>query len=317
MNFADDRPPPVMHRRQWLRQAGFWSGAAALGGAAWWYGRQWWHGDDTDVIGRGRVNAGDFGVYPAPRDATFAYERNETPRVAAARYTNFYEFSRTKAVWRFVDDFEPAPWTLTIDGLCRQPLKLDLDALHRRYRDDLVERAYRHRCVERWAMCVPWTGVPLARVLKDVDPLASATHVRFIAFDRPQQAGHQRDRSFPWPYEEGLTIAEAKIDLVLLAAGMYGEPLLKQHGAPLRLVVPWKYGYKSIKSVTRIELVDREPATFWSTINPTAYPFESNVDPQGTVPWPQATERMLGSGETFPTQLYNGYEREVAHLYPT
>ena len=306
----------VMNRRQWLRRAGLWSGGVALAGGAWYLGQRWWQGDDRQVIENGAVEQPAVQhLHAAPRDDRFRYERDETPRVAAARYTNFYEFSRTKAVWRFVNEFEPHPWQLTIDGLCRVPLTLDLEQFAKQYRNALVERQYRHRCVERWAMCVPWIGVPLARVLQDADPLASATHVRFVSFDRPAQASHQRERNFPWPYAEGLTIAEARLDLVLLAVGMYGEPLLKQHGAPLRLVVPWKYGYKSIKSIERIELVSERPTTFWSTLNPTAYPFVSNVNPAETVPWSQASERMLGSGEHYPTQLYNGYAAEVAHLY--
>lgn len=314
---GQETPPAVaLNRRQWLRRAGWSAGLAAVGGGAWYMGQRWWQGDDAQVIASGESAAPALrAFYPAAREKQFVYEREETPRLAAARYTNFYEFSRTKAVWRFVQDFEPQPWSLTIDGLCRAPLKLDLEAFHRRYRDSLVERQYRHRCVERWAMCVPWTGVPLARVLKDVDPLGSATHIRFVTFQRPAEASHQRETSFPWPYTEGLTIAEAKIDLVMLAVGMYGAPLLKQHGAPIRLVVPWKYGYKSIKSIERIELVNKQPATFWNTLNPPAYSFMSNVDPAEMIPWSQQSERMLGTGEHFATQLFNGYAQQVAHLY--
>jgi sulfoxide reductase catalytic subunit YedY len=179
-----------------------------------------------------------------------------------------------------------------------------------------VERQYRHRCVERWAMAIPWTGVPLAALIKAADPLAQATHVRLMSFKRPEEAPHQGVSSeFPWPYTEGLTIAEAACELTLLAVGVYGRPLLKQHGAPLRLVVPWKYGYKSIKSVQRIEFVGKEPATFWSTLNPAAYPFESNVDPQVARPWDQSFETMLGTGERRGTEKFNGYGEWVAGLY--
>ena len=165
-------------------------------------------------------------------------------------------------------------------------------------------------------MAIPWTGIPLATMLKAADPLDEATHVRFVSFNRPAEAAHQAvSGEFPWPYTEGLTIAEAMNELALLGVGVYGRPLLKQHGAPLRLVVPWKYGYKSIKSVERIELVSREPATFWSTLNPAAYPFESNVDPDVPRPWNQSSERMLGSDERFPTMKYNGYGEWVAGLY--
>ena len=165
-------------------------------------------------------------------------------------------------------------------------------------------------------MAVPWTGIPLAAIVKAADPLAQATHVRFVSFERPSEAPHQAEgREFPWPYTEGLTIAEATNELALLAVGVYGRPLLKQHGAPLRLVVPWKYGYKSIKSVERIEFVGREPATFWSTLNPAAYPFESNVDPLVHRPRNQSHETMLGTGERRPTEKFNGYGAWVAGLY--
>ena len=203
-----------------------------------------------------------------------------------------------------------------MDGLCRHKLTLDIDELQRRFAGELVERQYRHRCVETWAMAVPWIGIPLATILKAADPLAKATHVRFVSFLRPDEAPRQRSSPRdPWPYEEGLTLPEARNELTLLATGMYGQPLLKQHGAPIRLVVPWKYGFKSIKSIERIELVDREPSTFWSTLNPAAYPFESNVEPDVARPWPQDSEWMLGTKERHDTQVYNGYGEWVAHLY--
>lgn len=307
-----------MPRRRWLRRAGVATGLSLLAGAGYWGWKQW-QGSDRAVL-RQSDSPSDVAReladhFPAPRDARFEYGRAETERAEAARYTNFYEFSRFKWCWRHVDAFQPLPWTLVVDGLCRQPLQLDLDDFHRRYADHLVERQYRHRCVERWAMAVPWTGIPLARLLRDADPLPQATHVRFVSFVRPEQAPQQLNDSFPWPYTEGLTIREAMVDLTMLATGMYGQPLLKQHGAPIRLVVPWKYGYKSIKSIERIELVDRQPATFWSTLNPAAYPFESNVDPEVTQPWPQTHETMLGTGQVVATQKFNGYGQQVASLY--
>lgn len=310
----------ALNRRRWLRRAGLaGAGLAALGGG--WGAWTWLHPADEDVLGRGAVGGtGKSGEPRRPafeRDERFTYEREETSRVVAARHTNFYEFSRLKSTWRFVERFRPLPWTLTIDGLCRRPLRLDYDEFLRRYADDLVERQYRHRCVERWAMAVPWYGVPLARILRDVDPQGAATHVRFVSFRRPEEAGLQKStvEKYPWPYCEGLTIGEAANELPLVAVGMYGQPLLKQHGAPLRLVVPWKYGYKSIKSIERIELINHEPATFWNALNPQAYPFESNVDPTVPRPWNQEKERMLGTDEEFATQPYNGYGEWVAKLY--
>jgi sulfoxide reductase catalytic subunit YedY len=306
------------NRRRWLQIVGLGGGSAILGGYFAW--RLLGGGEDAKVLAAGHwppESERKFAAYyPAVRDDRFTYGRAETQPAAAARYTNFYEFSRFKWCWKYVGDFQPDPWTISVSGLCRNPLQLDLEAFHRQFQSDLVERQYRHRCVERWAMAVPWTGIPLATLLKVADPLAEATHVRFISFSRPSEAPHQAvSGEFPWPYAEGLTLAEATNDLALLAVGVYGRPLLKQHGAPIRLVVPWKYGYKSIKSVERIELVSREPATLWSTLNPAAYPFESNVDPAVPRPWNQSEERMLGTDARLPTQKYNGYGEWVAPLY--
>jgi len=307
-------------RRTWLRTAGLvGAGLATAGGYLGW---RRYRGSDQEVIESGEVavpvqddatRLASF--FPMKLDERFQYERPETNRADAARYTNFYEFSSTKSSWRYVDDFQPYPWTLQVGGLCRNPFQLDLTDFHQQYAADLVERQYRHRCVETWAMAVPWTGVPLAKLITQANPLAEATHVKFVSFLRPDEASHQRNDSYPWPYVEGLTLPEAANELTLVASGIYGQPILKQHGAPLRLVVPWKYGFKSIKSVERIEFVKEEPATFWTTIAPDAYPFQSNVEPDVPVPWPQHTERMLGTGEIYPTQLYNGYGDYVAKLY--
>ena len=312
-----ETPESVFHgRRKWLLAAGL--GAAGIAaGAAWW---RWSQGADEQVLSAGRWNAAAeqrlAKYYPAAKSGDFTYGRAETPAVEAARYTNFYEFSRFKWCWKYVGQFQPDPWKLVVDGLCRSPLELDLDDLYRRFAQDFQERQYRHRCVEKWAMAVPWSGIPLATLLKAAAPLPQATHVRFVSFDRPSEAPHRASaHEFPWPYTEGLTLAEASSELTFLSLGVYGRPLLKQHGAPLRLVVPWKYGYKSAKSIARIELVGREPATFWNTLNPIAYPFESNVDPAVPRPWDQSQERMLGSGEIVPTQKYNGYGKWVAGLY--
>ena len=304
-----------LSRRKWLLAGGGVLAAAAGYGI---YGGL--QGKDEEVIAAGRWTAeaeAKFGAfYPARRDKQFEYGRPQTSEVAAARHTNFYEFSSLKWCWKYVGPFQPEPWTISITGLCRKPLKLNLDEFYRRFQGEMVERQYRHRCVEKWAMAVPWTGVPLAAILKAADPLAQATHVRFITFERPGEAPNQAAKDeYPWPYTEGLTIAEATNELPLLAVGVYGRPLLKQHGAPIRVVVPWKYGYKSAKSIVAIELVGSEPATFWNTLNPRAYPFESNVDPDVPRPWDQSFERMLGSGEQRPTLKYNGYEKYVAGLY--
>jgi sulfoxide reductase catalytic subunit YedY len=243
-------------------------------------------------------------------------DRPPTDEVETARYCNFYEFSFDKLVWRHVEGFQPVPWTLEVTGLVARPRSYDLDDLLRAF--SLEERVYRHRCVETWAMVVPWTGFPLAELLKKAEPLPEATHVRFVSFDRPDEAPQMRQRRNPWPYNEGLTLAEATNDLALIATGMYGHPLLKQNGAPVRLVVPWKYGFKSAKSIVRIELTSERPATFWNTLAPHEYGFEANVEPHVPHPrWSQQRERMLGTNEMRATRLYNGYGEWVAHLYRT
>lgn len=253
-------------------------------------------------------------LYPAQRNDAFEYGRPETIPRDAAEYANFYEFTSTKAVYRYVDKFEPTPWKFEIDGLCAKPRAFDLDNVYAEF--DLEERAYRHRCVETWAMCVPWTGFRLADLLKTVEPHPSAKYVEFKTFNRPEQASQMMDSTYPWPYSEGLTIDEAMNELAFIATGIYGEPLPKQHGAPIRLVVPWKYGFKSIKSIVRITLTDKQPPTFWNTLIPHEYAFEANVEPEVPHPrWSQATEWMLGSRDRYDTMKYNGYGDYVAQLY--
>jgi sulfoxide reductase catalytic subunit YedY len=304
-------PSAVLSRRRWLAWAGIGSVAAGGGLGLWWA----FEGSDEDVLASGQVWTPGQELYPAQTNSRFReVDRALTKEVDAARYCNFYEFSSTKSVWRQVQHFQPVPWTLEVGGLVSRPRTFGLDDLVRAF--PLEERIYRHRCVEAWAMAVPWTGFPLAALVRRVEPLGSARYVRFVSFDRPAEAGRQKDRDQPWPYTEGLTLAEATNELAFLATGMYGHPLLKQHGSPVRLVVPWKYGFKSAKSIVRIEFTAEQPATFWNTLVPREYDFTANVNPQVPHPrWSQATERMLGTGEVRPTQLYNGYAEWVAHLY--
>jgi sulfoxide reductase catalytic subunit YedY len=254
-------------------------------------------------------------LYPARVNPAFrSADRPLTAEVEAARYCNFYEFSSGKSVWRYVGPFRPQPWTVEVCGLVAKPKTYDIDDLIRAF--PLEQRVYRHRCVEAWAMVVPWTGFPLAALLAKAEPLPEARYVRFVSFHNPKVASNQGHSGLPWPYNEGLTLAEATNELAFLATGMYGHPLLKQHGAPVRLVVPWKYGYKSAKSIVRIELTERRPATFWNTLQPTEYDFEANVNPAIPHPrWSQASEKMLGTWERRPTVLYNGYGEQVAGLY--
>ncbi len=253
-------------------------------------------------------------LFPAQRSSGYEYGRPETAQVEAASYANFYEFTSRKSVYEYVDRFDPWPWTVEVSGLCHRPRTFDMSDIYREF--DSEERAYRHRCVETWAMCVPWTGFPLRRLLEAVEPRSSARFVQFETFNRPDQAPAMADLTYPWPYVEGLTLQEATHPLAFLATGIYGAPLPRQHGPPIRLVVPWKYGYKSIKSIVKIRLVAEQPATFWNTLIPQEYSFSANVDPQVPHPrWSQESEWMLGTRERYPTVKYNGYGDLVGHLY--
>ncbi len=239
-----------------------------------------------------------------------------TNETVAGRYNNFYEFSLSKDVYRYVERFVTAPWPIEISGLVEKPMTVDAKELVEMF--GLEERIYRLRCVEAWAMIVPWTGFQFSKLIAKVSPKPDAKFVRFETFNRPEQApGVAKAPDYPWPYFEGLRLDEALNPLTVAATGIYGKPLPRQHGAPLRIVVPWKYGYKSIKSIVKIEFIPKQPKTFWETLLPQEYPFESNVNPK--VPhsrWSQETERLIDSGDRVKTQLYNGYGKYVAQLYP-
>ena len=254
-------------------------------------------------------------IYPAKRNEIFQLDRPLTSEKVAASYNNFYEFSSVKEdVIVHAQDLIKRPWTVEVTGLVRNPKTFDVDDLLRSM--PIEERLYRHRCVEAWAMAVPWTGFPLKSLLKLVEPTSKATYIRMTTFYKPFTAQGQLAFWEPWPYMEGLTLAEAMNDLAFMVVGIYGHPLPKQHGAPIRLVVPWKYGFKSIKSVVKIELIDFRPATFWNTLQRLEYDFTANVNPRIPHPrWSQAKEKMIGTGEVRPTLPYNGYGKQVAHLY--
>ncbi len=252
--------------------------------------------------------------YPAARNPRFTLDRPVTPERIAASYNNFYEFSSGKKLWNHSARLKTHPWQVEIAGLVPRPQVIDADALIRQM--PLEERLYRFRCVEAWAMAVPWTGFPMRALIKMVEPLSAARYVRFTTFYRPEEASRQGYQNYPWPYTEGLTMAEAMNEMTLLVTGIYGHPVPKQHGAPLRLITPWKYGFKSIKSIVRIEFTAEQPATFWKTLAPHEYDFWANVNPSVPHPrWSQARERMIDTGEYRPTLLYNGYGEWVAPLY--
>jgi sulfoxide reductase catalytic subunit YedY len=260
-------------------------------------------------------NSAEKEIYPAKRNDRFVLDRPMTVEAVAGRYNNFYEFTQVKEdVVVHAQKLPTRPWTVEVGGLVSRPRTWDVDDLLKAM--PVEERLYRHRCVEAWAMAVPWTGFPLSALLKMAEPLARATHVRLTSFYKPLVADGQLAFWNPWPYAEGLTLQEAMNELAFMAVGIYGHPLPKQHGAPIRLVTPWKYGFKSIKSVVKIELIDYRPATFWNTVQGLEYDFTANVNPAIPHPrWSQAREKMLGTEELRPTLAYNGYAPTVAHLY--
>jgi methionine sulfoxide reductase catalytic subunit len=230
-------------------------------------------------------------------------------------YNNYYEFSTSKeAVASLSKDFQTRPWDVEIYGLVKNPKTYAIEDLLKKFPQE--KRVYRLRCVEAWSMVIPWLGFPLAKLLADAEPTSDAKYVRFEAVYRPEEMPGQASPFYDWPYQEGLRIDEAMHDLTLIATGLYGEPLPNQNGAPLRLVVPWKYGFKSIKGIVKIELTDSQPATLWSTASPNEYGFYANVNPNVSHPrWSQASERRIGELARRPTLMFNGYEAEVAHLY--
>lgn len=230
-------------------------------------------------------------------------------------YNNYYEFSYDKAsVAKLAKDFPTRPWSVEVTGMVNNPKTYAIDDLLKQFPSE--ERIYRLRCVEAWSMVIPWMGFPLAKLLTAAEPTSAAKYVRFVAVYDPENMPQQGGGSFDWPYQEGLRLDEAMNDLTLLATGLYGEPLPNQSGAPIRLVVPWKYGFKSIKGIVKIELTDQQPSTLWNTASPREYGFYSNVNPNVSHPrWSQASERRIGELTRRPTLMFNGYEKEVAYLY--
>lgn len=254
-------------------------------------------------------------LYPAPRNERYVVERELTDEDVASTYNNFYEFGSHKHIQRQARRLETQPWTISIDGLVEQPFEIEFEDLVRRM--PLEERLYRLRCVEAWAMTVPWTGFPLKDLVALARPLGSAKYLRMETFLDPGMAPGQRQSWYPWPYVEGLTMAEATNELAFLVTGVYGKPVANQFGAPIRLAVPWKYGFKSVKSIVRFQFTEERPVTFWEDIQPAEYGFWANVNPEVPHPrWSQAEEELIGTdGTKVPTRIYNGYGDFVAGLY--
>ena len=254
---------------------------------------------------------------PSPTNAGLADELGDpaTPLDTVTHYNNYYEFTTSKeGVASLAQNLRTDPWTVEVAGLVRNPGTYAVDDLIARFTPE--ERIYRLRCVEGWSMVIPWQGFPLAKLLREAEPMTSAKFVKFTTLYDPEQMRGQGDRFYPWPYVEGLRLDEAENDLAILATGLYGQPLPRQDGAPIRLVVPWKYGFKSIKAITRIELVEEQPTSFWMNAAPDEYGFYSNVNPYVPHPrWTQASERRLGELGRRPTLKFNGYTEEVGQLY--
>ena len=253
-------------------------------------------------------------LYPAKRNEKYALDRPLTDEKYSTTYNNFYEFGMEKGVWRDAQALKTQPWKIKIDGMVEKPITIDFDELVKKM--TLEERLYRHRCVEAWSMAVPWTGFPMAALVDFARPLGAAKYVRMETFMDPATAPEQRKFFYPWPYVEGLTMAEARNELAFLVTGMYGKPVPKQDGAPLRIALPWKYGFKSIKSIVRFEFTDQRPKGYWEALQAEEYGFWANVNPAVPHPrWSQATERVLGSDDRRPTLIWNGYGEFVADIY--
>jgi sulfoxide reductase catalytic subunit YedY len=254
------------------------------------------------------------GLYPATANSKYLVDRPVTPEAITSTYNNFYEYGEDKSVYRKAGQLRIRPWEVKIDGLVEKPFTIAFDDLLRKM--PLEERIYRHRCVEAWSMVVPWSGFQLSKLVELAKPLSSAVYLKMETFNDPSMAPGQGAFWYPWPYVEGLTMAEANNELAFLVTGVYGKPVINVMGAPLRLHVPWKYGFKSIKSIVRFSFVEERPKTFWELTGPAEYGFWANVNPGVPHPrWSQTMERDLGSGSLVQTKLFNGYAEYVAGLY--
>jgi sulfoxide reductase catalytic subunit YedY len=238
-----------------------------------------------------------------------------TDYAAVTGYNNYYEFTTDKeGVADLAKNFKITPWTVAVGGLVNKPQTFAIEDLLKQFPQE--ERIYRHRCVEGWSMVIPWTGFPLAKLLSHVEPTSKAKYVRFETVTRPEEMPGQESGYYTWPYVEGLRLDEAMNDLALLVTGVYGKPALPQNGAPLRLSVPWKYGFKSVKAIVKIDLVEEQPTSLWMNAAPNEYGFYANVNPDVPHPrWSQSTERRIGEFSRRKTLPFNGYADKVAHLY--
>jgi sulfoxide reductase catalytic subunit YedY len=287
-------------RRKFLAATGTLLGAAALGGGI------------AEVLSPSE--SAFAGTKLQYSQSQFSTTEKQTPYNDVTHYNNYYEFSTDKyEPAELAKNFNPRPWTVKVEGLANKPRTFDIDDI---LKMQLQERIYRMRCVEGWSMVIPWIGVPLSALLNEVQPTSKAKFVEFTALNDPKRFPGQRRDVLQWPYVEGLRMDEAMHPLTILAVGLYGDTLPNQDGAPLRLVVPWKYGYKGIKAIVKIKLVDYEPTSSWTKAAPSEYGFYSNVNPDVDHPrWSQAKERRIGEFSKRPTLMFNGYGDQVASLY--
>ncbi len=257
----------------------------------------------------------DLPGLPPARPSPFSTHERKTPYRDITNYNNFYEFATDKySPATLAASLTTRPWTVTVDGAVRRPTTYDIEDLIRM--NPLEDRIYRHRCVEGWSMVIPWVGFPLNRLIRQVEPTGNARFVKFVTLYDPKEMPGQRSDILHWPYVEGLRMDEAMHPLTILAVGLYGRVLPNQDGAPVRLVVPWKYGFKSIKSIVRISFVEKQPLTTWVRAVPSEYGFYSNVNPRDDhTLWSQARERRIGDFFKRPTLLFNGYGEQVAQMY--
>ncbi len=253
-------------------------------------------------------------LYPAKRNDRYGKPEPITAERYATTYNNYYEFDTSKNIWRAAQKLSIRPWTIKVGGMVEKPFEIGFDELVAKM--PIEERVYRHRCVETWSMIVPWSGFPMKSLVDLCKPTGGAKYVVMKTAANADEMPGLSDPTFPWPYTEGLAMDEAMNDLAFIATGLYGKPMPKQNGAPLRLVTPWKYGFKSVKAIVSIDFSDKRPVSLWEQVNGDEYGFWANVNPQVPHPrWSQATERPLGVSDRVPTQIFNGYGDFVAALY--
>ena len=313
---ADVRSSEITRKNLYLDRRKFLAGAATLAGAAALAGTAACVNAASPSVKAASPEPAQTGQkLPGVVKGAFSTDEKPTPYKDITNYNNFYEFSTDKyEPAGLAKNFRTRPWTVKVEGLVQKPKIFDIDSLLKLA--TLEDRIYRHRCVEGWSMVIPWVGYSLSKLMEQVQPLGKAKYVEFTTLNDPAQMPGVRSRVLDWPYTEGLRLDEAQHPLTLLTFGLYGEVLPNQDGAPVRVVIPWKYGFKSCKSIVKIRFTDTQPATAWNKEAPNEYGFYSNVNPNVDHPrWSQARERRIGEFFKRPTLMFNGYGDQVASLY--